>query len=144
MRIFSTICIGARHIVAPLKFAALGSSRMLKSTSGTEPSLPLHTRDAAPIKNKVALRLTASQGIDYHSTVRTVYSSHHQEGHHCHTGRCTIVDTLYIVITAQVPLHLVSLGGHVKKDSMRIVPPFRQIVKFNCMCPSTLFHTSRA
>ena len=46
---------------------------MLKSTSGTEPSLPPHTRDAAPIKSKVAPWLTAWQGIDYHSTARTVY-----------------------------------------------------------------------
>ena len=79
---------------------------MLKSTSGTEPSLPLHTRDAAPIKSKVALWLTASQGVDYHSTVHTVYLSHHRGGHRCRMGHRTIVDTLYVVITAQVPLHM--------------------------------------
>ena len=79
---------------------------MLKSTSGTEPSLPLHTRDTAPVKSKVALRLTASQGIDYHSTARTVYLSHHQGGHRCRTGHRTVIDTLYVVITAQVPLHI--------------------------------------
>ena len=56
---------------------------MLKSISGTEPSPPPHTRDAAPIKSKVALRLTASQGVDYHSTAHTVYLGHHKEGH-CH------------------------------------------------------------
>ena len=36
---------------------------MLKSTSGTEPSLLPHTHDAAPVKSKVALQLTASQGM---------------------------------------------------------------------------------
>ena len=79
---------------------------MLKSTSGTEPSLPPHTHDAAPVKSKVAPRLTALQGIDYHSMARTVYSSHHQEGH-CHCmGHHMIVATLYVVITAQVLLHM--------------------------------------
>ena len=79
---------------------------MLKSTSGTEPSPPPHTHDAAPIKSKVAPRLTALQGIDYHSMACTVHSSHHRERHHRRTGHCMIIDTLYIVITAQVPLHL--------------------------------------
>ena len=79
---------------------------MLKTTSGTEPSLPPHTRDAAPIKSKVALRLTASQGVDYHSTACTVYLSHHRGGHRRHTGHRMVVDTLYVVITAQVPLHI--------------------------------------
>ena len=84
----------------------LGSSHMLKSTSRTEPSLPPHTRDTAPVKSKVAPRFTASQGIDYHSTARTVFSSHHQ-GRHCfHTGHCTSVNTIHVVITAQVPLHM--------------------------------------
>ena len=115
---------------------------MLKSTSGTEPPPPLHTCDAAPIKSKVAPRLTASQGIDYRSTACTVYLSHHQEGHRCRTGRHMTIDTLYIVITARVQLHLASLGGHVKKDSLRIIRLFRQIVKFNGTHPSTLFHTS--
>ena len=72
---------------------------MLKSTSGTEPSPPPHTRDTAPIKSKVALRLTASQGIDYHSTARTVYLSHHRGGHCRRMGHHTFVDTLYVVIT---------------------------------------------
>ena len=79
---------------------------MLKSTSGTEPSLPPHTRDAAPLKSKVAPRLTASQGVDYHSMAHTVYLGHHREGHHRRTGHRTTVDTLYVVITAQVPLHI--------------------------------------
>ena len=82
---------------------------MLKSTSGTEPSPPPHIRDTAPVKSKVALQLTALQGIDYHSTACTVYLSHHRGGHHCHMGHHTIVDTLYIVITAQVLLHMQSL-----------------------------------
>ena len=79
---------------------------MLKSTSGTEPSPPPHTRDATPIKSKVALQLTALQGVDYHSTARTVYLGHYQEGHCRRTGHRTTVDTLYIVIIAQVPLHI--------------------------------------
>ena len=79
---------------------------MLKSSSGTEPSLLPHTHDAAPVQSKVAPWLTALQGIDYHSTVHTVYLSHHWEGHHHRMGHSTIVDTLYVVITAQVPLHM--------------------------------------
>ena len=79
---------------------------MLKSTSGTEPPPPLHTRDATPVKSKVALRLTASQGVDYCSTARTVYLSHHREGHRCCTGHRMTVDTLYVIITTQVPLHI--------------------------------------
>ena len=79
---------------------------MLKSTSGTEPPLPPHTRDAAPVKSKVAQWLTALQGVDYHSMACTVYLSHHWGGRrHC-TGHRTVVDTLYFVITAQVPLHI--------------------------------------
>ena len=132
------------RLSSPHSLNSLGSSRMLKSTSGTEPSPPPHTRDAAPIKSKVAPWLTASQGIDYHSTVHTVYLCHHREGYHRCTGHCMTINTLYIIITTQVPLHLASLGGHIKKDSLRIVHPFHQIVKFNRMCPSALFHTSRA
>ena len=79
---------------------------MLKSTSGTEPSLLPHTRDAAPVKSKVAPQLTALQGIDYHSTAHTVYWSHHQEGHCHHMGHCTIVNALYVIIIAQVLLHM--------------------------------------
>ena len=88
---------------------------MLKSTSRTEPSPPPHTCDAAPIKSKVAPWLTASQGVDYHSMACTVYLSHHRGGHCCRTGHRTVIDTLYVIITAQVPLHLASLGGHVKR-----------------------------
>ena len=116
---------------------ALGLGHMLKSTSGTEPSPPPHTHDTSPKKSKVAPQSTASQGIGYHSTARTVYLSHHQEGH-CHRMS---VNTLYIIITTQVLLHLASLGGHIKKDSLRIVHPFRWIVKFNRIRPSMLFHT---
>ena len=88
---------------------------MLKSTSGTEPPPPLHTCNAAPVKSKVAPQLTALQSIDYHSMVRTAYPSHHWEGHHHCTGHRTIVDTLYIVITAQVLLHI--YGYTVKQAS---------------------------
>ena len=116
---------------------------MLKSTSGTEPPPPSHTHDAILVKSKVAPQLTASQGVDYHSTEGTVYSSHQQEGHRRRLGHGTIIDTLYVVITAQVLLHLVSLGGHIKKDSLEIVCPFCWIVKFNRTCPSTLFHISQ-
>ena len=128
---------------SPHSLNALGSSHMLKSTSRTEPSPPLHTRDAAPVKSKVAQRLTALQGIDYHSMVHTVYLSYHWGGHRHHTGHRTIIDTLYVIITAQVLLHLASLGGHIKKDSLQIIRPFRRIVKFNRTCPRVLFHTSR-
>ena len=131
------------RLSSPHSLNVLGSSRMLKSTSGTESSPPPHTCDAAPIKSKVAPRLTASQGIDYHSMVHTVSSSHHQGGHRHHTGHCTSLDTLYCVIIARVPLHLASLGGHIKKDSLGIICPFCWIVKFNHTCPSVLFHTSR-
>ena len=93
---------------------------MLKSTSRTEPSPVPHTRYAAPVKSKVAPRLTALQGIDYHSMARTVYLSHHREGHRRRTGHRTIIDTLYIIITAQVLLHLASLGGHVKRIVCRL------------------------
>ena len=81
---------------------------MLKSTSGTEPPPLPHTHVAAPVKSKVAPRLTALQGVDYHSTARTVYLSHHRGGHRRRTGHRTVVDTLYVVITAQVPLHIFS------------------------------------
>ena len=73
---------------------------MLKSTSATEPSLPLHTCDATPEKSKVAQWLTALQGIDYHSMVHAVHLCHHQKGHHHHTDHHTSVDTLCIVFTA--------------------------------------------
>ena len=83
---------------------------MLKSTSRTEPPPPPDTHDAAPIKSKVALRLTASQGVDYHSTAPTVYLSHHRGGHRRRMGHRTVVDTLYVVIAAQVPLHIWTRG----------------------------------
>ena len=73
---------------------------MLLSTSGTKTTLLLHTRDAAPIKSKVAPRLTAAQGVDYYSTVRTVPMSLHREGHRRRMNCRTVVDTLYVVITA--------------------------------------------
>ena len=130
-------------LILPHSLNTLKLGHMLKSTSGTEASLPLHTCDTAPVKSKVAPQLTASQSIDYHSMVLTVYPSHHQEGHcHCTDHRMSI-DTLCDVITTPVPLHLVSLREHIKEDSLRIIHLFRWIVKFNCMCPSVLFRTSR-
>ena len=72
---------------------------MLWSTSGTRTTPPPHTRDAAPIKSKVAPRITAAQGVDYYSTAWTVPASLHREGHHRRTNRRTVVDTLYVVIT---------------------------------------------
>ena len=83
-------------------------SRRLKSTSGKEP-LPLpQTSDATPVKSKVAPQLTASQGVDYHSMASTVKPCDHQEGNH-HRMECRMsVDTLYVEITARVPLHILS------------------------------------
>ena len=72
---------------------------MLLSTSGTRTTLPPHTRDAAPIKSKVAPRITAAQGVDYYSTARTVPTSLYREGHRCHTNCHTVIGTLYIIIT---------------------------------------------
>ena len=81
-----------------------------------EPPPPLMTSDATPIKSKVALSLTALQGIDYHSAVSTAYTNHHQErDRHCMVCHMSI-DTLYIVITAQVLLHIVSVFHHQGKD----------------------------
>ena len=73
---------------------------MLLSTSGTRTTLPPHTSDAAPVKSKVAPRITAVQGIDYYTTACTVPTSLHREGHRHHTDHRTVIDTLYIVITA--------------------------------------------
>ena len=73
---------------------------MLLSTSGTRTTPPPYTRDATPIKSKVAPGLTAAQGVDYYSTARTVPTSLHWEGHHRRTNRHMVVDTLYIIITA--------------------------------------------
>ena len=109
--------ISLRHLSPPHSLNTLGLGRMLKSTSGTEPSPLPHTHDAAPIKSKVAPQLTASQGIGYHSMAHTVYSSHHQEGHRRHTDRRTSVDTLYIVITTQVPLHIACPAGGVDRHT---------------------------
>ena len=72
---------------------------MLLSTSGTRTTLLPHTRDAAPVKSKVALRLTAAQGVDYYSMEHTDPTSLHQEGHHRHMNHHMVVDTLYIIIT---------------------------------------------
>ena len=42
----------------------------------------------------------------------TVYLDHHLEGHHHRMGHHTTVNTLYIVITAQVPLHMFQAKLH--------------------------------
>ena len=90
------------HLSLPHSLNMLVLGRMLKSTDRqTEPSLPPHTHDAAPVKSKVAPQLTALQGIGYHSMSHTVYLSDHQGGHCCHTGRRMSINTLYVVITAQ-------------------------------------------
>ena len=72
---------------------------MLLSTSGTRTTPPPHTRDAAPVKSKVAPQITAAQGIDYCSMVCTVPMSLHREGHRRHMNCRTVVDTLYVIIT---------------------------------------------
>ena len=72
---------------------------MLLSTSGTRTTLPPHTSDAAPIKSKVAPRITAAQGVDYYSMARTVPMSLHWEGHRCRMNHCTVISTLYVIIT---------------------------------------------
>ena len=99
MCVFSTVCICAMPYCC---------TRM-------EPPLPPLTSDATPIRSKVALQLTASQGIDYHSMVSTVKPCEHQERDCCNTVNRTSVDTMYIIITAPVPLHLASLGGSSKR-----------------------------
>ena len=71
-----------------------------------EPPPPPLTSDAAPVESKVAPQLTALQGVDYRSTASTVNPSQYQEGDHCHMVCCTSVNTLYVIITAQVPLHM--------------------------------------
>ena len=93
-------------ISSPHSLNSLGLGCRLKSTSGTEPSLLPHTCDTAPVKSKVALQLTASQGVDYYSMASTVNLCHHREGnHHCMDCHMS-VNTPYIIITAQVPLHI--------------------------------------
>ena len=73
------------------------------------PLLPL-THDW-PIISKVAPWLTASQGIDYRSMASTTSFSHYQDGVHRCMERRICVDTLYVVITAQVSLQMYILGG---------------------------------
>ena len=101
---------------------------MLKSTSGTEPSLLPHTRDAAPIKSKVAPRLTASQGVGYQSMARTVYSSHHWEGYCRHTGHRTIVDTCRTVkVTDTEPYYI------------RAVPATKAFIRIHSLLETPLY-----
>ena len=85
---------------------------MLLRTSGTRTTPPLHTHDAAPIKSKVAPRITAAQGVDYYSTARTVPTSLHREGHCHHTNHRTVIDTLYIVITVPRSRYIYELKNY--------------------------------
>ena len=117
---------------------------MLLSTSGTRTTPPPHTRDATPVKRKVAPLLTATQGVDYYSTARTVPTNLHREGHRHRTNRRMVVDTLYVIITAPRSRYIwrpwvgtskrIVCGSYVRSAG----------VKFNRMRPSALFHTSRA
>ena len=100
---------------------------MLLSTSRTRTTPPPHTRDAAPIKSKVAPRITAVQGIDYYSTACTVLTSLHWEGHRRRTNRRTVINTLYVIITVPRSRYIWRPWvGSSKKDSLWIVCPFCQ------------------
>ena len=80
---------------SPHSLRVLG--RKLESNSGTEPTpLPL-TSDVAPVESKVALQLTALQGVDYCSTASTANPSQYQEGDCCHTVHHTSTDTLILL-----------------------------------------------
>ena len=101
------------HISSPHSLTMLG--RRLKSNSGMEPPPLTLTSDTAPVKSKVEKQLTVLQGVDYCSTASTVNPCDHQE-RDCHHTVCHLsVDTLHIVITTQIPLHLASLGGLSKR-----------------------------
>ena len=117
---------------------------MLLSTSGTRTTLPQHTRDAAPVKSKVAPRITAEQGVDYYSMARTVPTSLHQEGHHRRTNRRTVVDTLYVIITTPRSRYIWHPWVGTSKRIVCGLYICSAGVKFNHMHPSALFHTSRA
>ena len=96
--------ISLHHLSLLHSLRALGHK--LESNSGTEPRpLPL-TSDATPVESKVALQLTALQGIDYHSTASTANPSQYQEGDCCHMVHHMSVDALYITITTQVLLYM--------------------------------------
>ena len=117
---------------------------MLLSTSGTRTTLLPHTCDAAPVKSKVALQLTATQGIDYYSMVCTVPMSLHREGHCCRTNCHTVVDTLYAVITTLRSRYIWRPWvGTSKRIVCRSYIHYAG-VKFNRMHPSALFHKSQA
>ena len=64
--------VSLHHISLPHGLNMLGLGCRLKSTSGREPSPLPHTREATPIKSKVAPQLTASQVVDYYSTAHSV------------------------------------------------------------------------
>ena len=117
---------------------------MLLSTSRTRTTPPPHTRDATPVKSKVAPQLTATQGIDYYSTVCTVPTNLHWEGHRRHTDRRMVVDTLYVIITAPRSHYIWHPWVGMSKRIVCGSYVCSARVKFNCMCPNVLFHTSRA
>ena len=95
---------------------------MLLSTSGTTTTLLPHTCDATPIKSKVAPRITATQGIDYYSTARTVPTSLHREGHHHRMNRRTVVNTLYVVITMPRSRYI-----YISVHNLLAIPPGHQL-----------------
>ena len=98
------------YALAHHRIIALHSSSMLDhmllSTSGTESPLPPLTRDTTPILHKVAPWLTAFQGVGYSRMACTTCSSHYHRGNCCHMEHRTCIDTLYVIITAQVPPHM--------------------------------------
>ena len=97
--------VSLRCLSLQLSLRVLGHK--LESNSRTEPPPPPPlTSDAAPVESKVAPQLTALQGIDYHSMASTVNPSEYQEGDCCCTVCCMSVNTQYVIITAQVPLHM--------------------------------------
>ena len=122
---------------------ALEASRMLLSTSGTRTIPPPHTRDASPVKSKVAPRLTATQGVDYNSTVHTVLTSLHREGYCRCMNRRTVVNTLYIVITVPRSRYIWRPWVGTSKRIVCGSYVHSARVKFNRMRPSALFYTSQ-
>ena len=96
--------ISLHRLSLPRSLRVLGHK--LESNYGMEPPLTMLTSDAAPVESKVALRLTALQGVNYCSTAITANPSQYQKGDHCCMVHCMSSNTLYIVITTQVPLHM--------------------------------------
>ena len=73
-----------------------------------KPPLLQLTSDVPPLKSRVAPCLTALQDIDYNSMVSTSDNHCHLEGDHCYMDCCMSINTLCIVITAGVLLHIVA------------------------------------